>query len=272
MVHLAAARLTGRLLVLCVSCCGIAVADGSGKAQAVQQALRQAQSVPQPKAMAGAPVIQPVSPDASAPSPTAARPTYRFAIAAQPLATALEQYGEVTGRSVFFDSSMVAGLMSAPVTGVFPPEAALRMLLEGTGLAPADAAEGSGDAFVLKRLDTVPQPAQVLPRDSMASESAEFRNYDAMVQTLIWNALCNTPITRLGDYRTAVRFEIDTEGHLTNPRLLHSTGNRDLDLATLITLQQVQFDAPPPPDMAQPMYVLILPRDATPGRECHASS
>src|ERR1700744_4128921 len=75
--------------------------------------------------------------------------TYPFDFSAQALASALEQYGEASGRPVVFDSSLVAGRMSAPLHGRYTSEAALRILLDGTGLSADYSEAGNSDAFVL---------------------------------------------------------------------------------------------------------------------------
>jgi TonB family protein len=217
------------------------------------------------------PLLQP-SPSspapASAPVPVTAA-SYLFDIVSQPLADALDAYGAVTGRSVFSDASVVAGRTAAAVRGVYAPEVALHMLLENTGLTMNYAQVGRTDAFVLRVLE--PQPSTALPSSDGAAVDAQWqRRYGGLVQTRIWEAFCNIPLIEPGDYGTVVRFGVDPAGHVTDVRLLHGTGDRDRDAAVAITLQHVQLDAPPPPDLPQPIYMVILPRDSTPRRECAA--
>lgn len=201
-------------------------------------------------------------------SATSAASSYDFNIAAQPLAVALEQYGAISGRPVFFDSSLVAGRTSAALQGTYAPEAALRKLLDGTGLTLDYAEPGQADAFVLRAADPVsaaaPAPA---PEDS---EPPSARRYDGLLQTRIWEAFCDSPLAGPGDYRTALRFRVDATGQIAEARLLHSTGERERDLALLAILQTIRLDEPPPPEMAQPIYMVILPRGSVPGVECRA--
>jgi TonB family protein len=198
-------------------------------------------------------------------SVSAATPPYRFDIPAQPLANALEQYGTVSGRPVFFDSSVVAGRTSTRVQGIYTPEVALRMLLDGTGLTLDYAEPGRADAFVLKADESLRATSPY-----RLSDDAPHDAYDGLVQARIWDAFCSIPTIEPGDYRTAIQFGIDPAGRLTNVRLLHSTGDRERDFALLVTLQHIQLDAPPPPAMAQPLYMVILPREATPGMDCRS--
>jgi outer membrane receptor protein involved in Fe transport len=57
-----------------------------------------------------------------------------FSIAPQSLDTALAVFGEQSRWQVLYDSDMTAGKRSAAVSGTHTPEAALRLLLAGTGL------------------------------------------------------------------------------------------------------------------------------------------
>jgi iron complex outermembrane receptor protein len=58
----------------------------------------------------------------------------RFAIPAQPLASALTQFGEQAGVSVLVPAERVAGIASPGVSGELSPQAALDRLLAGSGL------------------------------------------------------------------------------------------------------------------------------------------
>ncbi|RQO44164.1 energy transducer TonB [Variovorax sp. KBW07] len=194
----------------------------------------------------------------------------RFDIARQPLTSALEQYGLATGLPVFFDAGLVAGRTATAVHSAATPTEALRVLLQGTGLVADYTGTGSTAAFVLK-----PAPGDAaLPAtaDGVVPEAAAtppvHRNYDGLVQTRIWEAFCGNPRTAPGGYRTAMRFVIDGTGRIANAFLLHTSGDRARDGAILDTLRQIRIDQPPPPDMVQPLTMLILPRSQTPGLEC----
>lgn len=209
--------------------------------------------------------------------------TLRFDIARQPLNAALEQYGLRTGLPVFFDAALVAGRHSAPVQAVATPAEALGLLLRGTGLVAEYTSAGTGTgagtssgtstgtgAFVLK-----PQPAAPVDAPSAGARATDAAasahgSYDGLVQTRIWEAFCANPRTVPGGYRTAMRFVVDATGRIANAFLLHTTGDRARDGAILDTLRQVRIDRAPPPDMAQPLTMLVLPRSQTPGLECPA--
>ncbi|WP_085673515.1 MULTISPECIES: TonB-dependent receptor [unclassified Pseudomonas] len=59
---------------------------------------------------------------------------YRFSIAQQPLVEAINAFSKVTGWQVGFSAELADGVASPGVQGSLPPEAALKRLLQGTGL------------------------------------------------------------------------------------------------------------------------------------------
>nr|WP_281413084.1 TonB-dependent siderophore receptor [Marivibrio halodurans] len=98
-------------------------------------------------ALIGATLIAPIAARAdSGTSPQAiqqaqSEPARAFDIAAQPLADALIAFNEQADLQVAFRTDEVAGLTSRPVAGSYAPEAALRLLLDGTGLTFSRSAE-----------------------------------------------------------------------------------------------------------------------------------
>ncbi|MBA6116034.1 MULTISPECIES: TonB-dependent receptor [Pseudomonas] len=59
---------------------------------------------------------------------------YRFSIAQQPLVEAINAFSKVTGWQVGFSAELADGVASPGVQGSLPAEAALKRLLQGTGL------------------------------------------------------------------------------------------------------------------------------------------
>lgn len=178
--------------------------------------------------------------------------SFFFDIPAQPLADALQRYAMISGRPALFSSAQVAGLTSSPVRGDFPADTALERLLAGTGLVLQQARSGPAEAFVLKASTTGPLPP---------GDDAPASVYAGRVQAGVWAALCADALTRPGQYRTLLRFEIDATGALREARLLTSTGERRRDAAVLRVLASVHVDGAPPRDLAQPLTMVLLPRD-----------
>ena len=60
---------------------------------------------------------------------------YRFSIGQQPLVSAINAFSQVTGWQVGFSAELAEGVASPGVQGALPPDAALKRLLQGTGLS-----------------------------------------------------------------------------------------------------------------------------------------
>jgi len=207
-------------------------------------------SAPVPRA-AGA---QPVSP--------AAQPSGQlldFDIPAQSLAAALDRYASLSGWPILFHGTMVAGRTSAAVRGRYRPEAALLQLLDGTGLTPEKVSGGPADAYVLKEAQAIV---------AGAGEPAVDFDYGGWVQARFWQALCADSRTAPGSYRSLLRFRVATNGRVHAVRMISSTGDARRDHAVLEILRNVHVDRSPPPGMAQPLTMLVLPFDQAGGPRC----
>lgn len=192
-----------------------------------------------------------------------------FNIPAQPLAGALDAYAVVSGRAAVFRSALVAGRTSSTVQGRYTAEAALRILLGGTGLLANEVGGGRLDAFVLKTASANAPAASTAAQMHPATET--LAAYDGVVQAHIWEAFCEDPRTTPGSYRALVRFGMDASGRVLRPRLLGSSGDRSRDAALLEILHRIDVDQPPPQGMPQPLTMLVLPRGQIAGQSCARS-
>ncbi|KDP88700.1 hypothetical protein CF70_028930 [Cupriavidus sp. SK-3] len=172
-----------------------------------------------------------------------------FDLPAQPLKQALAQYDAQTSLSVFFSSELAAGRTSNAVHGSYSPEAALRKLLEGTGLNVQAAA---ADAFVLVPGARNPDMAVAQPPASAQ------RQYEGTVQSQIYQALCARTALALGDYRLALYVQINASGHVQRVRLLDTTGDKARDAAIIETVERVDLGQPPA-DPAKAFVLLVKP-------------
>jgi TonB family protein len=184
-----------------------------------------------------------------------------FDIPAQPLDTALQRYGSLSRQPALYRAEIVNGQMAAAVQGRYTPEAALRLLLAGTGLTAEKFATGTGSAFILK---VAGAPAAAPHTAGLGS----LTGYPGRLQTRVWQALCGNPRTVPGGYRSLLRFQVDAAGQVQRARLIGSTGDTRRDAAVLEALQRVHMDGAPPPDMPQPVTMLLLPHDAGFGLRC----
>jgi TonB family protein len=191
----------------------------------------------------------------SADAPIIPMPQFNFDIPMQPLAAALERYAGIAHLSIMVPSDMVRDLKSSPLQGRYSSEAALRQLLDGTGLvAEAHDSGAAGKTYLLKEAaKPAAAPAGLAALYSQGS-------YPGLVQLRIWQALCAHARTAPGRYRLLFQFQMDAAGHLADTRLLVSTGDRHRDAEVLDALQQVQVEAPPPPAlMHQSVLMSLLP-------------
>lgn len=183
-----------------------------------------------------------------------------FDIPAQPLAAALDRYGDTTAREVLYSPTLTDGRTSETVKGTFVPEAALQLLLAGTGLTARFLKDNS---FVL-----VPAPEAAGP----SGGSAGARQYYGVVQAKLRDALCRATEVRPGSYRITALVWIEPSGTVVKFERLGSAGNVELDRGIDNVLRNLSVGAPVPAGFAQPILIMILPRAASVTMSCEATA
>lgn len=209
---------------------------------------------------------QPTAVEAEAPAVAAGR--LRFDIPRQPLQSALTQFHRLTGQSLLYDDQIAEGRMAGPLQGEFTPEAALHRLLAGTGI---EARYTSQAAFMLMR-ETVPDGAASAsaPRDSGMPDKAAMQAYYGRLQARVVAVLCGDPKTIPGTYRLALNLWIDA-GNAVSRVLLHPTGDGARDARIRHLLHGLALPSEPPAGLAQPVTLLVLPRQPTQTGDCKAA-
>ena len=187
---------------------------------------------------------------------------FAFDIPAQPLQAALEQYSNVTGGSVVYRAALTVGRRSAAVKGIHTPEAALRMLIEGSGLVAEYTAT---NAVVLQ-----PEPAA----------PAVARGGGKSHRVVLSQLLRPDPGRRA---RCALRpagagrgqfpgggelWRVSEQGRVRDAHLLDSSGDADRDEAITQALNGIALGKAPPEGLAQPFVMLIVPQSADHDRAC----
>jgi hypothetical protein len=174
-----------------------------------------------------------------------------FDIPAQPLATALEAFSGASGYQILMAETVSGTTRSNAVKGALPPEEALAELISGTGLE----ARVTGDraAIIVRDAD--------ISSTSAASEK-NGRDYDATLQRIVMTALCRDAATRPGPYRAALDLWVASSGRVERTDLLGSTGDPVRDNRIEAALDGLGV-MPPPPGMAQPTTLLVLPVTGT---------
>ncbi|MEN3384737.1 MAG: hypothetical protein V7608_4781 [Hyphomicrobiales bacterium] len=172
-----------------------------------------------------------------------------FDIPAQPLASALEVYCAAAGLQMFVDMDAIAGQRAAAIQGTFTRAGALQSLLAGTGLA----ASFIGDqGFTLVRL-----PVSATAAGAPNATSVTRLGYSAALQAGLREALCRREETRPGTYRSVGRLWVGGSGSVIRAELVTSTGDRARDEILLAALRSVAVGEPPPPDLPQPITLLL---------------
>jgi len=184
-----------------------------------------------------------------------------FDIPAQPLNSALDQYGSVARQPALYRSEMVRGQRSATLRGRYTPEDALRVLLAGTGLVAERFASGDRNGFVLAR------PSAAAP-SAVMGELTQLDGDPERIQAQVWQALCAEPATRPGRYRSLLRFEVDSVGQIQRPRLVSTTGDSQRDAALLATLGRLRFAQGSAPVTPRSVTMLLLPHTDGFERRC----
>ena len=196
-----------------------------------------------------------------------------FHIPAQPLAGALQAFGERTGIQLLYESDSAAGLDSAAVEGDFTPSEALTVLLNGSGLKVR---YSSPDAITIAlppaRSDEPPSHplagADLSGADlslgtlrvrgaSDDSDRAQLHDFIASVQSDVQTALRRDPRTRSGSYRLVVDLWLDSSRAVQRTELFQSTGDRDRDTTVRGVLQGLVISRAAPPTAHQPVRVVI---------------
>lgn len=195
-------------------------------------------------------------------------PQILFDIPSQPLASALDAYSATTGIMAAYNGNLAAGRLSNAVRGRLTPQAALPLLLKGTGLV---AEYTSAEAFVVMSgpddTSLIKMPSAIASA-AIARQDAIERRYSAMMQESVTDALCAQPVTRPGSYRAAISFWIGATGEMLRVKLLSSTGDQQRDAAILDVAGRASVGEPPPARMAQPFTMVVLPRSSGGSIDC----
>lgn len=179
-----------------------------------------------------------------------------FDIPAQPLERALLAYGAATGIQILYDASLVSGKRSSPVSGRYPPQQTLEMLLRETGLRVRYTSPG---AITLSSADD--RPREVMTLDVMRVEAAplvigdngRFNGYGQTLQGDIIAALRRHPVASRGRYEVVLRVWVGPDGAIARSELLTSTGQEDHDGAIIEAVRGVGQGRTPPRDLPQPI-------------------
>jgi hypothetical protein len=186
-------------------------------------------------------------------------PILDFDIPPQALEGALKLYGRITLQPTLFRSEMLVGKQSFALHGSYTPEEAIVHLLSGTGLEAERIHTEAGSMWVLKQQEK---------EQSVYLAILALEGYPGVLQSLVRKTLCRDEITKPGTYRMLLRLYVAENGDVQQVRLLGSTGNVKRDKAIQQVLEAIHIGSAPPPDMPQPVTLLILPENANSENTC----
>lgn len=186
----------------------------------------------------------------------AAERIFEFAIAAQPLYSALARYGDVTGKEALYESGLIDRRMSGGFDGQATPMAALKQLLVGTGLAARFVAEGT---FILE-----------LVLDNPTAPTSANRRYHALVQQDLLEILCGLPEAKPGQYRLVIAIWIAPDGTVQDMLRIGGVGSLETDALVDRTLRAMRFREPPPSNFIQPIRLLLRQHWPAAATDCAA--
>lgn len=191
--------------------------------------------------------------------------TVVFDIPAQSLASALTAYSTATGIPLFYNSRLAVGRQSHALKGSLDAKDALRILLDGTNLAPIETTHNS-ITLIVHAADTVfasasPIIAPQLTLNTMrvaAFSTGDHQFYASAVRYSIQGALQRTSAVKRTTFQVEMNVWLSSTGIIRRMDLLVPTGRADVDLAIVRAIHGLTISAPPPAMLPQPVHVSIL--------------
>lgn len=231
-------------------------------------------------ALAAASTAAPASLQAQSPDTADER---RYDIPERPVAQALAEFATVSGVNIIYRQSLAADRRSTALSGKFAAPAALRRLLQGTGLAArftsptsaiiyveggpppsAPRAAGAASAVASLRLDMAEVRA---PRTVGKPDRSAFDHYAQRVQTEILDRLKRDGAYQGRKFRIEIAVTVDPAGRVAELALLRSSDDAAWDARVRELLLGETLRSPPPAGFTQSMrFEVETDRFADPGK------
>lgn len=161
------------------------------------------------------PTVQTVTGSPAIAQDSASAPIRTFDIQPQPLSSALLQFSENTNLELLFNASMTRDMQTKGVSGDHSPEAALRMLLEGTGLDYRWTSTGS---VALEKNSTAPLLlTPISPRPASQSSAQDMNGQAAAAKPVKVPEIVVKEIRERDDTHTYVAEESTTATRTDTP-------------------------------------------------------
>lgn len=184
------------------------------------------------------------------------------------LDAALDAYAHISGVEVFYESSTTAKRRSKPVNGLYTPEEALRLLLQGSNLQALYTTRTALTIVPIARQFQRSTTQKELPAALNPSVLHKYNTYLAGLQADVLDGLCRDSLARPGRYAMTIRFWIDPVGKIERTAILEASGQGNIDAAVLQTLGKLTLSEPPPLDLPQPISMRIRPNEEKRTKAC----
>lgn len=184
-----------------------------------------------------------------------------FDISDQPLDVALKIYAQQADRSLLYETRQMRGKRASPVQGSYDADAALVMLLTGTGMRIKRLPSGM-TAITAATAPVNPAQKSKAPADRQdmlaAGIAQENRLYhDGYLQHSIYRLLCSRPDLQADRQRIVLRFSVNATRRIEDlhVRVAAAPAIEDGVRAVLASARLT----PPPAGVAQPVLMLLSP-------------
>ncbi|MEA3390824.1 TonB C-terminal domain-containing protein [Sphingopyxis indica] len=210
----------------------------------------------------------------------------RYDIPAQPVAQAIAEFATVSGVNIIYRQSLAGARQSTPLSGVYAAPAALRHLLQGTGLSARFTGPNSAVIFV----EGQPPPTDRAGNAVTASPSAlhldmaevraprlvgrrdpsAYNHYAQRVQTEIFERLKRDGAYEGRSFRIEIAVSVDPTGRIDEVRLMRGSSEPDWDARVRQILFGTLISSPPPEGLSRSMRFEVetdrfAGREARPG-------
>ncbi|MFD2431706.1 STN domain-containing protein [Sphingobium scionense] len=210
----------------------------------------------------------------------------RYDIPAQPVAQAIAEFATVSGVNIIYRQSLAGARQSTPLSGVYAAPAALRHLLQGTGLSARFTGPNSAVIFVAGQ----PPPTDRAGNAVTASPSAlhldmaevraprlvgrrdpsAYNHYAQRVQTEIFERLKRDGAYEGRSFRIEIAVSVDPTYRIDEVRLMRGSSEPDWDARVRQILFGTLISSPPPEGLSRSMRFEVetdrfAGREARPG-------
>jgi hypothetical protein len=185
-----------------------------------------------------------------------------FNIPAQPLGAALVAFGSAAGIDFYYNAALAEGRHSTAVVGRLTPISALQEMLRGTGLAPRMQTPGT--------VILVPATREAAgAKGAVVASAAHFEPYFATIQARVSEVLCRRASAGEEGNEAFLRVWLAVSGVIEQVEVIGASADETSSRALTSAVQGLTVGAPPP-DMPQPVTLVVFPPSAA-RQDCRSS-